>query len=410
MERSVARFDFKDASPLTNNTYNVVKDPEDDTDTKYIVQIQLQRMALVNMSKNFHYLRRVSANGLSDNAILCGPETSANYVVDTDAADKSSGAIVSENKYADHFNFCLGHTYTEGSETKWAIDPTARDQWFTSKISAVLGGTEDNKDWEGATDHGDYYIWRYVTENTIPSVDDQKIGITTGVVFKGRMIAPEGATGTLADALNNATGIAANDPILYVFGNEIFVKWTEVRAMAIQRGRGNPLYTAAFGNTTVEPVAEKKADTEAGTDEVKAEYSNDETSADYLWDKWYNAEGKPEANLKAFKAAATKAGFTLYESSVDDVDKKGYYCYYFYWNRHNNNGNVGVMGPMEFGVVRNNVYKLAVTSIRRLGHPRVTENDPDPVDPDNPDEEGDVYLNVSVEVLPWVVRVNDIDF
>ena len=65
---------------------------------------------------------------------------------------------------------------------------------------------------------------------------------------------------------------------------------------------------------------------------------------------------------------------------------------------------------MEFAVVRNNVYKLAVTRIEQLGHPRVTENDPDPVDPDNPDEVGDVYITLSVEVLPWTVRVNNIEF
>ena len=68
------------------------------------------------------------------------------------------------------------------------------------------------------------------------------------------------------------------------------------------------------------------------------------------------------------------------------------------------------MGPMEFGVVRNNVYKLAVTDINRLGHPRISENDPDPVDPDDPDEKDDVYLTLSVEVLPWVVRINNIEF
>ena len=68
------------------------------------------------------------------------------------------------------------------------------------------------------------------------------------------------------------------------------------------------------------------------------------------------------------------------------------------------------MDPMEFAVVRNNVYKLAVTRIEQLGHPRVTENDPDPVDPDNPDEVGDVYITLSVEVLPWTVRVNNIEF
>ena len=68
------------------------------------------------------------------------------------------------------------------------------------------------------------------------------------------------------------------------------------------------------------------------------------------------------------------------------------------------------MGPMEFQVVRNNVYKLAVTEISKLGHPRKTENDPDPEDPDNPDEESNVYFKVRVEVLPWVVRVNNIEF
>lgn len=411
VERSVARFDFKDASENKDRKYNVVKDPENENN--YIMQIELQKMALVNMSKNFYYLRRVSDNGLSDGANykLCGIETSRNYVVDTDADAKKNGTIAG-NQYADHFNFCLGHT-PEGGE--WAIDPVAREQWFTSRISDVLGGEEDNDDkkdenggWHEKPEHNDYRIWRYVTENTIPGEDNQNNGITTGIVFKGKMLAPEGSTGTLADALKNATGIAADDPILYVFGNEIFVRWTEVRAMAIQRGQGNPLYTAVFGNTTVTPVAYKKAEEE--NPEVKAVYSDDETSADYLWDKWFNAENKPSDNLKEFKAAATKEGFTLYESSSDPDYGAGYYCYYFYWNRHNNNGNAGVMGPMEFAVVRNNVYKLAVTKINRLGHPRVTENDPDPVDPDNPDEEGDVYLSVSVEVLPWVVRINNIEF
>ena len=37
-------------------------------------------------------------------------------------------------------------------------------------------------------------------------------------------------------------------------------------------------------------------------------------------------------------------------------------------------------------------------------------NDPDNPGPDTPDERGDIYLTVSVDVLPWVVRVNNIDF
>ena len=71
------------------------------------------------------------------------------------------------------------------------------------------------------------------------------------------------------------------------------------------------------------------------------------------------------------------------------------------------------MGKMEFAVVRNNVYKLCVDSIKKFGHPDPTDPDPvdpDPVDPNDPDEEGEYYFQVTVKVLPWVVRVNHIEF
>ena len=77
------------------------------------------------------------------------------------------------------------------------------------------------------------------------------------------------------------------------------------------------------------------------------------------------------------------------------------------------------MGIMEFAVVRNNVYKLAVDKISRFGHPTPPdpsnpdpdpEPDPDPVDPDDPDESVNYYFNVTVKVLPWTVRINNIEF
>lgn len=87
-----------------------------------------------------------------------------------------------------------------------------------------------------------------------------------------------------------------------------------------------------------------------------------------------------------------------------------YYTYYYYWNRHNDNLDNNVMGIMEFAVVRNNVYKLAVTKIGRFGHPDPTDPDPDPEDPDDPDESENYYFNVTVKVLPWTVRINNIEF
>lgn len=75
------------------------------------------------------------------------------------------------------------------------------------------------------------------------------------------------------------------------------------------------------------------------------------------------------------------------------VDKKvGNYLDYYYFIRHNDNGNTDEMGPMEFGIVRNNIYKLSVESISGF---------PDPYVPDNPDEPGDAQMNINVSVNDW---------
>ena len=64
------------------------------------------------------------------------------------------------------------------------------------------------------------------------------------------------------------------------------------------------------------------------------------------------------------------------------------------------------MGIMEFATVRNNVYKVAVSSVLRYGLPM----DGDNPDDDNPDEEENYYFKVVVKVLPWVVRINNVEF
>ena len=73
------------------------------------------------------------------------------------------------------------------------------------------------------------------------------------------------------------------------------------------------------------------------------------------------------------------------------------------------------MGIMEFATVRNNVHKLSVTNINLFGHPyqddpENPDPDPDPETPDQPDESVNYYFTVSVKVLPWTVRINNIEF
>ena len=116
------------------------------------------------------------------------------------------------------------------------------------------------------------------------------------------MIATENASAELKRVINEATGDPNVDPILYVYGSHMFVSWSEVRAYAIENKADHILYETVFGkNNTVEVVAEKKAD-ENGAGAVAAVYSNDETSPDYLWNKWYNTEHHNNENaLKEFK-------------------------------------------------------------------------------------------------------------
>lgn len=323
VERSMARFDYMPKGPYTLGDG---------------VQVTLTEAALINQSKAFYMLRRVSADGTDTGWNVGGAETRANYVVDTDNAAKNNGY-----QEADAANFDYHLTAAAGWDWRGITtnDLTEADNWE--------GAADGNTGATGA-DHelNEYFIWQYTKENTIPGeVANQQNGLSTGVVFKGELsgtkVPEDGA-----------------EPI-YVFNNILYGTWAQVREAA---GTNETLkfYTDKFGDTI-----------DAG--------ENDDLGA---------------------------AGFTAYKP----VDGK-YYTYYYYWNRHNDNGDNTAMGRMEFAVVRNNVYKLCVDSIKKFGHPDPTDPDPvdpDPVDPDDPDEQGEYYFKVTVKVLPWVVRVNHIEF
>lgn len=483
VERVAARFDFRDGSKLGNFTYNVVFLKENDVTTETpLVNIQLQKMALVNLSKQFYYLPHVADPtdeegtgiiGLTDANLLagvCKPEEKwlfdgtggytspfGNYVVDVDrdwknklynkwspngsgsSEDKEDGTTVAPT---DEFDKYFNYPFFQNSGI---IDNTniSNDRWATYLCSEVVKGEDNNTEgWDAP--NKDYKIWRYATENTIPSIAGQINGVSTGVVFKGKMIAPTPAenaddnTKALAAAINNtAAGDSYTDPILYAFAGNLYCTWENVRKAAIDAAdaqikfivdnketmeghweiveinRENSLYKAVFGTGGMgefEFTYTDKADNTKKTATIKDE-PIDETSANAAWTAWANDGKKAEGALKeAFKKAVVGKNFTIYQRSYDTDFKWGYYCYYYYWNRHNDNGFNGIMGPMEFGVVRNNVYKLAVTKINRLGHPRISENDPDKPTPGTPDEDESVYIDVTSEVLPWVVRVNNIEF
>ena len=62
-----------------------------------------------------------------------------------------------------------------------------------------------------------------------------------------------------------------------------------------------------------------------------------------------------------------------------------------------------VGGYGRYGIVRNNVYKLNIQQIKSPGEPIVPE-----IDPEDPDDKENSYVAFDVEVLPWVVREQNV--
>lgn len=239
VERAAARFDYKSSD--ADETYTLMKDGNGDPE----VTVTLTHMALVNLSKEFYYLRRVSADGTSTNAAIGGTETNTNYVVDTDYEWKGKYSEETTDK-ARHFFYVYNPNSASTTDYAW------------TSISSLT--SEDNDEsWNSGenenVDKNGYKIWRYATENTIPAqVSNQKKGITTGVVFKGEI---QGVSDDMKTLLNGTNTV-------YVFDNILWGTWNDVKTAAAKKESdnttlANPLLAAAYNEAMKGGYTDAKA-------------------------------------------------------------------------------------------------------------------------------------------------------
>lgn len=353
VKRVAARFDFKTTN---DNKYDI----NDIDGVTKVGTVELTEMAMFNISQHYHYLPRTNSNwDWTGTTTLCGDLEG--YVMSCNTNNFKAASSLSASYRGHYFCNLVGNTLT-GSNSSATDDLT----WVSIKPDAWNNRTEDNNNTTGegndatmdwTPDAGGYRIWRYTTENTIPggangATATQKVGITTGVVFKGEF-----------DPVNKERW---NGNAVYVHNNIVYGDFAALKA-----------------------YVEKNPETIVADDFKKVNaFQNVSEDADL------------SKSLLTGVAESGRNGFKAYEA---DADKK-YTMYYFYYNRHSSNGNNSLMGENEFGVVRNNVYKLAVTTCGRFGEPESTTK------PDDPDEEENAYFTVSCVVMPWTVRVNNIEF
>lgn len=356
--RTAVRFDFKDGSPATTDvlTYEI-KDINDES--KVQGTVTLTEAALFNVRDQFYYLPRL-ANFDDGTLTLCPGFTNI-----------ENGHMVSPAA-----NRTYSEAITFGNDP---LDPSKVDGLDWATLTDVLGLTEDTDgpwthpdDAEGSTTLREgYHIWRYATENTFAWNQD-KVDVaagterysrneTTGVVFKAEINLPDA----------DKSKIEEGKP-MFLYQNVIYPSAKEVYAAATE-------YPGTGLANAFEKVFDVIGTGDATTVALKSEYAEE---------------------LEA-------EGFTIYTPDKVLVEEDGekkevykYYCYYYYFNKHNDNTNLAETTPFEFATVRNNVYKLSVTKINQFA----TFFPPKTV------EDWNVFFTLNVEVRPWTVRVNDIEF
>ena len=416
VQRAMSRFDIM---------LNDIETPEPDkkyqkftianSNEKYNVTIELDAVALVNQATvaNLFKVTDTYADGyFTTKKFKFTDETATNYVISPEQSNftlpffgdgTTTGGLLNGEKNVDYSTL-----FAEGGSSKSLSAINDDDNIFTYPNSSPAN-------------QGNYKIWRYCMENTNASTEamtetadpnsNQKNGNSTGVVFRAIM------TG---NTFGQATEVYAyNSVILGTFEQLHSYIVNEKQPETVPNDGPDSEQNPTKPNDQADPGVYEMVQIQWAA-AIKA-YNASNGERQYVDTDATDGESRPatKLNWKTLQGEGLTTlaqdlhnylvaqNFTIYKRNSPTDN---FYCYYIYWNRHNNNGDETLMGPMEFATVRNNVYKLRVTGINKLGHPGDPNDDPDPNKPDDPDEKDHLYMNVECKVLPWEVRINDIIF
>lgn len=393
VERVVSRFDLDDST----NEFMI----KDNISGLNAAKITFVGMSLINEAKEFYYLPRISNNADWSVTDLCGSETVSNWMVSPNYAAKIAFAEPKSSYDAIKDNYLFANALPKDLNFTW-----------------VTGIDDNDEGWTGSA-NTQYKIWRYATENTMPTAA-MKNGITTGIVFKAEILSLTEEE-SKANATTTQTGILPGNTIRNAMNAGLpLYAWTgdaKNPENNVMLGSAKDVWVYAYTHPSSAIRTSFLEAVTAGKFIVKRNGVTDNlTTADAIF-----PTPTTELPLETIKTQFTVTGptenvqgtsgqpnFMVYMPTnlgTDDAPEYHYYVYYRYYNRHNNNGKPDLMGPMEFATVRNNIYKLKVNTVAAFGLPGDL-----PVDPNKDDETPEVYFKVSVRVLDWIVRINGIDF
>ena len=338
VERMAARIDYKPVGSIECN---------DKTGS-----VEIHGAAIVNDYTAGSYLLKRVAPSVGGDVTYLGDEvagTDANFVIDPKTDGSKTAADYADGTY---------YPNIIDTQTDYA-DPNVWASFVTSGTNLTIEGETWNR-------------IGYTMENT--SKTDADIEKTnTGVVFKAQF-APAAKTvkgnydydkpstffsyrGVLYASMEDVMKAFYGEEVFNGFDSEIgkCTTWDDVQAFI--NAKLNSLDPSGYYKYLNDKVAGKGTFPENAKGLTWSEYMSAEcgyssTTAD---DK---TTVTLDQNSKTTRVALRPYGVSTYNDAT---------CYYTWWVKHSNDGDDTKTGPMEYAIVRNNIYKLTVTSVAGLG-------------------------------------------
>lgn len=232
----------------------------------------------------------------------------------------------------------------------------------------------------------------YCLENTF-NLANMYQGQTTRVIFK--------ATYTPKDA--DGDSLAEKDGTFYTIGN-----MTTILKEVDLKKAVDTAATSVLSGCTVDYTNLKQE----GSHVITLTDIKDSTGKPLVADKDYSGmtgtqivkEINDRLGLKAGRPEEMVGINTYFKGVTYYIARVKHFGSLTPWNSGESYGTDNAKYLGRYGMLRNNWYELTVGNVYGPGYPGVP-----PVDPNQPDDENEKYLSVSVKILSWAKRSDTVD-
>ena len=279
----------------------------------------------------------------------------------------------------------------------WGTDPNynlaelnTNDAKRKDEFNFITATSEINKDFTNTTNTNPVYC----LENTF-NLANMYQGQTTRVIFKATYTPKDDAGNPLAD----------KDGTFYTIGN-----MTTILKEAALETAVNTAATSVLPGCTVDYTNLKRE----GSHVITLADIKDSTGTTLVADKNYSGKTGTqivkEINDKlgltdgAGRAEAMVGINTYLKGATYYIARVKHFGSLTPWSSGESYGTDNLKYLGRYGMLRNNWYELTVGNVYGPGYPGVP-----PVDPNQPDDENEKYLSVSVKILSWAKRSDTVD-